>query len=309
MVKNITMKNPAYWKNHYVVETDAEEIERNIRLTSFSSGDKNFELVCFEKSKKAHNILISPGSGGHSYVFAELGYLMHKKGYNVFIMPKHGSRTVSELMERHRDALKHISRNFGERAGVFAEGLGGYVIFYLALAHGPMQSMVLQNAPAMLTEEKYHKAITEGMGAPQRRKLILPFAKFLVKIFPSLPLPISVYLDYKELIDTKEENRKLETRLVKEGYLKDPDFNKWNKLSAIMSLVLTPPPNPLTELKTPAMFIVPARGIYPSYEKDLFGRLPSIKKRIIEVDGSVFWMVSHPKEAAKVICKWFDETL
>ena len=57
------------------------------------------------------------------------------------------------------------------------------------------------------------------------------------------------------------------------------------------------------------MFIVPERGIYPSYEKDLFNRLPDIKKKIIEVDGSVFWIVSHPKEAANVICDWFNETL
>jgi len=303
------MKNSAYWKTHYVVYGDADEIERNIKTANFVSGGRNFELVCFEKGKRSPNILISPGSGGHSYVFAELGYLMHKKGYNVFIMPKHGSYTISELMERHRDAIKHISKKFGERVGVFAEGLGGYVIFYLALAHGSMKSMVLQNAPAMLTEDRFQKAFTEGGGAARRRKLILPFAKVLAKIFPSMPLPISVYLDYNDLIDTKEKNRKLEMRLVKEGYLKDPNFNKWNTLSAIMSLVLTPPPNPLSELKTSAMFIVPARGIYPSYEKDLFGRLPIIKKKLAEVDGSVFWMVSHPREAAKVICKWFDETL
>ncbi|MFZ3077387.1 MAG: hypothetical protein WA139_02940 [Candidatus Aenigmatarchaeota archaeon] len=308
-MKNIAMKNPNYWKSHYVVETDAEEIERNIRLTSFSSGDKNFGLVCFEKGKRAPNILISPGSGGHSYVFAELGYLMHKKGYNVFIMPRHGSATINELMQRHEDALEHIANNFNENIGVFAEGLGSYAVFYLALAHGPMKSMVLQNGPAILTEDEFQKAFSEGGGAARRRKLILPFAKFLAKIFPSLPVPISLYLDYKDLIDTKEENRKLETRLVKEGYLKDPDFNKWNALSAIMSLVLTPPPNPLSELKTPVMFIVPARGIYPSYEKDLFGRLPAVKKKLAEVDGSVFWMVSHPKEAAKIICKRFDETL
>ncbi len=304
-----TMKARTYWKRHYVIDTEPEEIEKNIRSTFFKSGDKVFELIYFEKGKDAPNILISPGSGGPAYVFAELGYKAYLKGYNVFIMPKHGGSTINELVVRHNDALRHISANFNERIGVFAEGLGGYVVFYLALAHGPMKSMVLQNAPAILTEEKYQKGIMEGKGAPQRRKLIMPVAKLLLKIFPSLPLPISLYLDYKELIDTKEENRRVETRLVKEGYSNDPDFNKWNRLSAIMSLVLTPPPNPISELRIPTMFLVPVRGIYPSYEKDLFNRLPSIKKKLVEVDGSVFWMVSHPTDAAKVICDWFEGTL
>ena len=45
------MKEQSYWKNHYVLETDASEVERNIRVTDFNSADKNFELVYFEKSK------------------------------------------------------------------------------------------------------------------------------------------------------------------------------------------------------------------------------------------------------------------
>lgn len=304
------MKNRSYWKDYYVLETDADEIERNIRLTSFSSGGRDFELVHFEKDRGSPNILISPGSGGHSHVFAELGYLMHLKGYNVFIMPKHGGYTVNELMERHSEALKHISNNFSSRIGVFSEGLGGFATFYLALAHGPMRSIVCQNSPGILTEEKFQETVMRGKGAAQRRKIILPSAKLLLKIFPMAKLPISLYLDFKELIDTKEENRRMETRLVKEGYINDPDFDRWYPLSAIMSLVLTPPPNPITELKIPTMFLVPVRGWSdPSYVRDLYNRLPSIKKKLVEVDGSVFWMVSHPKEATEIICEWFNETL
>ena len=303
------MKNQNYWKSHYVVETSADEIEKNIKRTDFTSAGKNLDLIYFEKSRNAPNILISEGSGGHGYFFAELGYLMYLKAYNVFIMPRHGSMTINELVKRHNDALKYIAGNFNSRIGVFAESLGSYAIFYLALAHGSMKSMVLQNGPAILTEDSFQKAFSEGGGAARRRKLVLPFAKLLVKIFPQLPLPISLYLDYKELIDTKEENRRVEIHLIKEGYLNDMDFNKWNPLSAIMSLVLTPPPNPLSHLKIPTMFLVPKRGIYPSYEENLFNRFPAIKKKLVKVDGSVFWMVSHPKEAAEIISDWFNETL
>ncbi len=303
----------SYWKQYYVLETDADEIERHLLRTTFPSGGTQFELIYFEEGKNAPTILISQGSGGHAYVFAELGYHMHLRGYNVCIMPKHGGSTILELMPRHKDALEHIATHWNDRIGVFAEGLGGYVVFYLTLTESPMKSVVFQNAPAVLTEEEFRAAILQGKGAAHRRKIILPFGKLLLRIVPHVKLPISSYLDWKELIDTKEENRAIETRLVREGYLHDPDFDRWYPLSAIMSLLLTPPPQPLTALQIPPMFLVARRGFggsaFVEYLKDLYQRLPNVKKRLVEVDGSVYWMLSHPKEAAERICEWFDETL
>ena len=300
--------NQRYWKKHYVVEGDADVVEESIRRTAFVSEGRNFELIFFDKGTNASNILISPGSGGHAYVFAELGYHMYLRGYNVFIMPKHGGCTINELVARHSEALKYISINFNDRIGIFAEGLGGYAVFYLALAHGKMRSAAYQNSPAVLTEEKFREAWLEGEGSAKRRRMILPLAKVLLRVFPKIKLPISLYLNFEEMVDTQGENRRIEASCIR-GFVDDPDFDKWYPLSAIMSLVSTPPPNPLSELKIPTMFLVPVRGFYPSYEKDLFGRLPAIKKKLVEPDGSVFWMCSHPKQAAKVICEWFDETL
>ncbi len=301
----------SYWHT-YVQETDALEIERHLQRTTFSSGAARFELIYFEEGKNAPNLLISPGSGGHAYVFAELGYLMHLRGYNVFLMPKHGGFPIGELMTRHKDALSHIATHWNDCIGVFAEGLGGFVVFYLALTQSPMKSVVFQNAPAMLTEETFRAAVLQGKGAAQRRRIILPFGKLLLGIFPNMKLPISSYLDWKELIDTKEGNREAETQLV-QGYLHDPDFDRWYPLSAIMSLLLTPPPQPLTALQIPTMFMVALRGLggsaFVEYLEDLYQRLPNVKKRLVEVDGSVYWMISHPKEAAHVIGEWFDETL
>ena len=99
----------SYWKQHYVLETDADEIERHLQRTTFPSGGKQFELIYFEAGKNAPTILISQGSGGHAYVFAELAYHIHLRGYNVCIMPKHGGVTIRELMHRHKDALEHIA--------------------------------------------------------------------------------------------------------------------------------------------------------------------------------------------------------
>ena len=303
------MKDRSYWKRHYVLESDADQIERNIKLSSFASASSKFELVYFEKGKDAPNILISPGSGGHSYIFAEIGYLMHLHGYNVFIMPKHGGYTINQLVTRHIDALDHISRTFNSRIGVFGEGLGCYAAFYMALAGGLAKSMVCLNGPAILTEEKFKRAIFQGgEDAARRRKRLLPLIRGLAKLLPWIKLRISTYLDFKELVDTKEENRKMEAPMV-QSFDSDPDFDTRYPLSAIMSLVSTPPPKPLSELRVPTLFLVPLRGFFPTYFKDLYHRLPPIKKRLVEVDGGVFWMLSHPRDAAVKICDWFDETL
>ena len=65
------------------------------------------------------NILISQGSGGHGYVFAELAYYLRLAGYNVFIRPKHGGRTVDQLLTRHEAALEtpHAGPAQRRRAG------------------------------------------------------------------------------------------------------------------------------------------------------------------------------------------------
>lgn len=307
-MSNTTMKNSEYWKKYYVIETNSNEIERSIKMTRFSSGANQYDLVSFVKNKEASNILISPGSGGHAFVFAELGYQMHLKGYNVFVMPRHGGVTISELLPRHHDALRHIGSNYNNRIGVFGEGLGGFATFYLSLAGGQMKSAAYQNAPVIMTEKKFQDAMKVGGGAARRRRMLLPFVKVLSRILPRIKLPIRFYLDFKEMVDSKKENREIEAPLI-ERFSKDPDFDKRYPLSAIMSLVTTPPPNALSTLKIPTMFIVPMRGFFPSYETDLFNRLPDIRKEMIEVDGGVFWMLSHPKEAARLICEWFDETV
>lgn len=303
-----TMKNPTYWKKHYVVHGNADEIERNIKSASFTSGRQNFELVYFETSKNAPNILISEGSGGHAYVFAELGYLIYLRGYNVFIMPKHGGYTIQELVQRHRDALSHIAESYDNRIGVFAEGLGGFAVFYLTLAgNAPIASAVYQNSPALITDPEWQKTAIQG------KHFLVLLGKLLAKFFPQFPFPISAYLNWTGLIDPKEGNRVTEDKLVREGYLCDPDFDKWYPLKAILSLMTTHPPKSLAELKTPTMFMVALRGFggsaYVKYLKDLYARLPVINKKVMEIDGSVYWMLSHPKEAAEVITGRFNETL
>jgi len=262
-----------------------------MQVTHFVSAGERFELVHFPTAAQAPNILISQGSGGHAYVCAELAYRMHLAGCNVFVMPTrrpHRRTTRATPPRRHRSHRRRLH----DTIGVYGEGLGGYVVFYLALAHAPVGSIVCENAPAIMTEPAYHRALLTDRGpgtrAARRRRIILPVARRLVRLVPDLPVPISSYLDWTALVDTGEDSRAVERRLVVDGYLRDPDFDQWYPLSAVMSLLSTPPAGPLEQLTTPTMFLVARQGPTPAYIADLYRRLPAIGKQMVDIDGGVY---------------------
>jgi hypothetical protein len=252
------MTQQSYWKQHFVFESDADEVEKHLQRTTFLSGSKRYELMYFEACKDSPSVLISPGSGpGH--VFTELAYHIHLSGYNVFMMPNNGGYTVSELIPVHEDALQHIASHWNDRIGGYAGGIGGFVLFYLALLQSPMKSVALQNAPAILTEEKFQTGFLQarGIGILARMmakggRAVLSLATALLKVVPGMKVPNRWLFDWEALVDTKA---------------------------------------------------------FVDYLKDVYNRLPNAKKRLVEIDGSMYWMVSHPQEAADVISEWFDETL
>jgi pimeloyl-ACP methyl ester carboxylesterase len=297
-----------YWKKNYLQETDATVIEQSLRIDTFDSGGKSFDLLYFEFNKQAPCILLSQGSYAHAYVFAELAFHIHSYGYNVFVMPRHGDSTISELMTRHEDAVTYIFQKYQQSPGICAEGLGGLAAFYLTLRPGnQIKSAVFLNAPAVLTDPEFHKSFTGGGGTADRRRRLMIIAKAAVKIIPSFKIPIKQYLDLEEMIDVDPENYKRERELV-DAFTDDPDFDTHYSLSSVYSLVSTPPPGPLNNLKVPTMFIVLNRGFIPDYFKKLYEELPC-RKKIKEVNAGVFWMLSQPKQAAVQITEWFNETL
>ena len=300
------MKAPNYWKN-YLYEGDVEEIERNLGRTTFKSRGLNLSLKYFEKDRNAPNILLISGTGGYSLFGADMMYEMHLRDYNVFGVDfqghgdsegKKGDFTIGELVENCSDAAKYISANYNDRIGAIGPSLGGFLTLYLGLAHGPVKSIFCQN-PGILTEKKFQEEVATKV------KRILPLLKLLVRLLPRVKIPTTLYVDLRGLAESEREKENVEK------YMRDPDIVKWYTLRGAMSQISTPPPNPIEELKIPTMFLVPARDklMSVSYVRDLYDRLPPIKKEFIEVDGGHFWMISHFKEAAKVICDWFDETL
>jgi len=73
------MRAPDYWKSHYVTSTDRAEIDLALRHACLKTGGESLELIYFLNALDAPNVLISQGSGGHGYVFAELAYRVHRR--------------------------------------------------------------------------------------------------------------------------------------------------------------------------------------------------------------------------------------
>jgi hypothetical protein len=109
------MRAPDYWKSHYVTSTDRAEIDLALKHARLNTDGESLELIYFLNAPDAPNVLIFQGSGGHGYVLAELAYRVHLWGFNVFVMPKHGGRTVNQLMSRHLEVLQYIRREFNDR--------------------------------------------------------------------------------------------------------------------------------------------------------------------------------------------------
>jgi surfactin synthase thioesterase subunit len=157
---------------------------------------------------------------------------------------------------------------------------------------------VCQN-PAILTEKKFQDEVTK------KAKKIIPLVELLGRLFPRLRIPSSLYVDWKAFPETEKEKEFFRK------FMNDPNLVKWYTLRSALSQIQTPPPNPIEKLKIPVMIVAPTRDKLMSltYIKGFYDRLPSIKKKLVEVDGGHWWMFSHLKETVEMICDWFEETL
>lgn len=302
------LEDSNYWKN-YVHNMDPDIIEKNIKTATIKSRGLNLNLTYFEKSKSAPNILYIPSTSGYSLFSAELLYNMHLRGYNVFVVDFHGhgksegrrgDATINEISKNCSDAINYISKNFNGKIGVCGASLGGFATLYLGLSDKKVKSIACQN-PTILTDTEFQEMLTI------KSKGSLPAIKLLLAIFPEVMFPTITRSNDDSFTETD-----LERNYFKKSYV-DPNTVKDYTGLALLSQVSTPPPRPLKELKIPTMFLAPSKDtvLMPlSYIKSLQDRLPSnIKKRIVKVNGGHWWMHSHPEEAAKVLCDWFDETL
>jgi beta-phosphoglucomutase len=222
------MKTRDYWKN-YLCETDAVEIERNLRQTTFKSRNLSLSLKYFEKSKYAPNILWVVGTGCYSLYLAELGYHMYLRGFNTFGIDfqghgdsegERGDFTLSELVRNCIDATAYISNKYKERVGAVGVSMGGFVTFYLGLSYSAVKSISCLN-PGIVTEKAFKDEVTRLRKAP-------PLAGVVARLFPGKMIPTERCVDFMGLAGTEGEKRHVVT------YLNDPTVVRSYTLRAVI---------------------------------------------------------------------------
>jgi hypothetical protein len=92
-----------------------------------------------------------------------------------------------------------------------------------------------------------------------------------------------------------------------EASRRDPDFDLWYPLEAALSLVRTPPRRPLASPAVPTLFVLPVRGVSPEYVRGPHPRLPTVPKRLLEVDDGVFWMCARRGRADRLLGEWCSQ--
>ena len=107
------MRDPDYWRR-YPVETTPDEIRRVLKRATFSSAGGDLELLMFERRAASPSVVISPGSAGHAFVFAELGYRVYESGctpHSPCVGPPNdnGGSELMSVSRQGRTSIHHAS--------------------------------------------------------------------------------------------------------------------------------------------------------------------------------------------------------
>lgn len=217
-----------------------------------------------------------------------------------------GDFTVMSYVKAGKIGLDWLIKNgFSDKIGVTGWSMGGIGALYLTAADERVKSAFLHN-PAVCCQGK--PDIFQLSSRPKLLKYVVkPIFQFLAKFMPRLKIPISLYLNLKNIFIT-EENIEL--------WRTDPMVVTKYTIRAILSLVNTPLPDgkTLKDIQIPVCILQPAHDkvTLPEYTKEIFEQLGSKKKEYylyIGPDANHSMIRYQPETLARCAAGWFDETL
>jgi alpha-beta hydrolase superfamily lysophospholipase len=217
---------------------------------------------------------------------------------------KRGHFTILSYVEVGKIGLDWLEKNgFVNKFGVTGWSMGGIGALYLTAADERIKSAFIHN-PAVCDDPEIYQLSSRPW---LLKNLVAPLLKFLDIFWPNFKIPISLYLNLKNIFITDE---------AIELWRKDPMAVKKYTIHAVLSLIRTPLPNnkTLKDIRTPICIFQPENDkvTLPWYTKKIYEKLGSSVKNYILIHGE---NANHsliryaPELVAHFATDWFVKTL
>lgn len=278
-------------------------------------------------------VVFIPGTSVYALCYAELMYGLQQAGLNVVGFDprgqgqssgRRGDYTILEHVADARAACAYARSRFGGPVFVMGSSQGGIEAFYLAATDEPIAGVICHNLADLpdpdslrLTrfgpgkrKERGARIENRGEGTASSKqetpkvmvlvaRIMVRALQFFARIFPNLPVPISLYLDLK-----KEPMRVFGNAW--EFIQQDPLCLRSITLRAMASIAGTPLPRPISEIKTPILELHSSGdNIFPTdYIQKIMARLTGDHEMKIFEGLPHLITIEHVPVILPVVVEW-----
>jgi len=257
--------------------------------------------------KGAPTLVFIPGTSAYAQVYAQFGFDLLKRGFNVigFDPRGHGQSsgprgdyTINGLVEDTMAVAKYARNRFGGKIVLSGSSQGGMAAFYAAAADDSLAAAVCHNIADLNGKDNI---ILSKIRPPQ---FLVPVASFFMKLYGSYSIPISLYLN---LTKEKFPDGTSAATLLKE----DPLAVSWITFRALNSLMRTELSKPVEEIKVPIMLIHAEKdNIFPqAYVEGIYNRLTCKKNYLLLKDTEHLVMTNNVDEIIPATTAWLREVV
>lgn len=276
-------------------ETYIDANSYRLHLNIGSVGEGSPTLVCI------------PGTSAYAQVYAQFGYDIFKRGFNVigFDPRGHGQSsgprgdyTMNGLVEDTMAVVKYARNRFGGKVALAGSSQGGMAAFYAAAADDSLAAAVCHNIADLNGKDNI---ILSKIRPP---RFLVPVASFFMRLYGSYSIPISLYLD---LTKEKFPDGTDAATLLRE----DPLAISWITFRALNSLLRTDLPQPVEKIKVPIMLIHAEKdNIFPqAYVEGIYNRLTCKKNYLLLKNTEHLVMTNNVDEIVPATTAWLREAM
>lgn len=278
------------------------------------SGGVSLYAPVFEAGKGKPTVVYIPGTSVYALFYIEIIHGLYRQGFNVVGFDPRGQgqsgglRGDYTIMEHVADAkacVAYARERFQGPVFVMGSSQGGIEAFYLAAGDDPGVDGVICHNIADLTDPDSVRLSRFGPRGKVPRSVAISsrgltlIIRTLARLFPRARVPIAAYLDLRS-----EPMRVFGDAW--EFILQDPLALQHITLRAVASLVSTPLPRPIEQIKTPTLVLHSSGDhIFPQdYIMRLYNRLTCEKDIKIYPDLPHLITIEHVDRVLPDVTEW-----